>query len=146
VAETAGVLATGRETYRLGSDRALRATAIVFAVAVGVHGVDHLRRGLDVVTGVVFGAGATQGALAAVAITLVFRRHRFAPSAAAVVGLVSAFGFATSHLLPHWSAFRDSFTGSEVAPHVTAFSWFSALFEISADLAFGIVGFQRLRS
>jgi hypothetical protein len=55
-------------------------------------------------------------------------------------------GFTAAHLLPHWSAFSDSFTGSEVAPHVTAFSWFAALFEIGADLAFGWAGLRVLRA
>jgi lysylphosphatidylglycerol synthetase-like protein (DUF2156 family) len=124
----------------------LRITAVVFAVAVLLHGADHLRRGVDSVTGLVLGAGTTQFAAGAVAVVLVFRRHRLAAAVAAVVGLASAVGFAAAHLLPQWSAWSDPFTGRAVAPHVNAFSWFTALFEITADLAFGVAGLQLFRA
>jgi hypothetical protein len=65
------------------SDRMLRTTAVAFAVALLVHGADHLRRGMGASTA--------------------------------------------------------------VAPRVNAFSWFSALFEIGADVAFGLVALQFLR-
>jgi len=130
----------------LAHDQWLRITAAVFAVAVVVHGIDHLRRGVDVVTTVVRDAGAIQFVSGAVVVFLVFRRHRWAPAAAAFVGFASAAGFAAAHLLPHWSAFSDPYTGSVVAPNVNGFSWFSALFEIAADLAFGIAGLQALRA
>ena|SRR5438477_4842433 len=143
---TAGALVPERESETFRGERLLRVTAAIFAVALVVHGADHLRRGIDVITDVVLGAGATQAAAAAAAIVLVFRRHRLAPAVAAVVGLTSAAGFTGAHLLPHWSAFSDAFTGSAVAPHVNAFSWFAALFEIVADIAFALVGLQLLRA
>jgi hypothetical protein len=62
-----------------------------------------------------------------------------------IVGLVSAIGFSAAHLLPQWSAFSDPFTGSAVAPGVTVFSWFAAVFEIAAGLAFAAAGFQLMR-
>ena len=127
------------------AERRLRGTAVVFAIAVGVHGADHVRRGTDVVTDVVRGAGATQAVLVALAVVLVFRRHRLAPLVALIVGFVSAIGFSAAHLLPQWSAFSDPFTGTAVAPGVTAFSWFSAAFEIVAGLAFGIAGLQLMK-
>jgi hypothetical protein len=68
-----------------------------------------------------------------------------APAAATAVGFASAIGFTAAHVLPHWSTFSDSFTGADVAPGVTAFSWFAALFEIGADLAFGWAGLRTLR-
>jgi hypothetical protein len=80
------------------------------------------------------------------AVVLVFRRHRLAPAVAVAVGFVSAAGFIASHLLPQWSAFSDPFTGSAVAPNVNAFSWFAALFEIAADVAFGFAGLQLLQA
>ena len=125
-------------------DRWLRVTAVVFAAAVLVHGVDHLRRGVDAVTTVVRDAGAIQFVLGAVAVILVFRGHRWAPAAAVFVGFASAAGFGAAHLLPHWSSFSDPFTGSVIAPHVNGFSWFSALFEIAADVAFGVAGLRVL--
>jgi hypothetical protein len=65
--------------------------------------------------------------------------------AAAFVGFLSAAGFAAAHLLPHWSALSDPYTGSAVAPYVNGFSWFSALFEIAADLAFGVASIRAMR-
>jgi hypothetical protein len=127
------------------AERRLRVTAVVFAVALVVHGADHLRRGIDVVTDVVRGAGATQAVLVALTVVLVFRRHRLAPLVAVIVGLISAVGFGASHLLPQWSAFSDPFTGTAVAPGVTAFSWFAAAFEIAAGLAFAVAGLQLLK-
>jgi hypothetical protein len=127
------------------SERFLRIATVVFAVAVGVHGLDHLRRGVEVITTTVFVAGTIQLGLAVITIVLVFRRHPVAPAAAAVVGFTSAVGFIAAHLLPHWSSFSDAFTGDEVAPKVTAMSWGAALFEIGADLALGLAGVLVLR-
>ncbi|MEY2567659.1 MAG: hypothetical protein QOE35_2188 [Actinomycetota bacterium] len=118
--------------------------AVVFMAAVAVHGADHVRRGVEVVTTHVMVAGTVQFLLAVATLVLVHRRHPWAPVAAVVIGFASAIGFAAAHLLPHWSAFSDSFTGSVVAPRVTALSWASALVEIGADLALGVVGLRVL--
>jgi hypothetical protein len=64
--------------------------------------------------------------------------------AAIAVGFPSAVGFTAAHVLPHWSSFSDSFTGSRVAPNVTVLSWAAALFEIGADVAFGWAGVHAL--
>lgn len=130
---------TGRRADGTGREPLVIATA-VFAVALVVHAADHFRRGMDVLEWPVFWGGNLQMLLAVITIVLVVRRHRRAPVMAVVVGFVSAVGFVLAHLLPHWSAFSDSFTGAHIAPHVTGFSWFAALFEIAADLALGIVG------
>jgi hypothetical protein len=127
-------------------DRLLRATAVVFLIALLVHAADHLRRGFDVLTPTVFWAGNLQLTLAVIAVVLVFRGHRWAPAAAIAVGFPSAIGFTAAHLLPQWSTFSDSFTGAHPAPDVTGFSWFAALFEIGADLAFGFAGVHALRT
>lgn len=129
-----------------GDDRLLRMSGVVFLVALLVHAADHLRRGFDVLTPTVFWAGNFQLIAAVVTLVLVFRRHPWGPAAAVAVGFASAIGFAAAHVLPHWSAFSDSFTGSNPAPDVTAFSWFAALFEIGADLAFGWAGLRVLRA
>jgi hypothetical protein len=126
--------------------RLLRMTSVVFAAAVLIHGVDHLRRGIGVITGVVLAAGTVQAVAAGIAVLLVFRGHRLAAAVAAAVGLQSAIGFTASHLLPQWSALSDPFVGAVVAPRVTAFSWFAALFEIAADLAFGFAALVVLRA
>jgi hypothetical protein len=139
---TADPLPLAPDVEVLKAERLLRITAVVFAAAVTIHGADHLRRGPDVVTEVVLGAGTIQFVLGAVAVVLVFRRHRLAPMMAIYVGFISAVGFAAAHLLPQWSAFSDPFTGGVVAPGVTGFSWFAALFEIAADIAFGVAGLR----
>jgi hypothetical protein len=131
-------------THRTSPDERLWRAAIVFMAAVATHGADHLRRGVEVVSTHVMVAGTIQFLLAVATLVLVHRRHPWAPGAAVVIGFVSAVGFTASHLLPHWSAFSDSFTGSVVAPRVTALSWASALFEIGADLALGVVGLRVL--
>jgi hypothetical protein len=126
-------------------DRALRVTSVVFVVALLVHGADHVRRGIDVMTTQVLAGGTLQFALALVAVALVFRRHHAAAAVAAAVGFGSALGFVSAHLLPHWGAFSDAYVGSPVAPGVTAFSWVTALLEIAADVAFGWAGVIALR-
>jgi hypothetical protein len=126
-------------------DKVLRRTGAVFIAALLLHGADHLRRGVDAVTTHVFVAGNVQLVLAVIAVALVFRRHPLAPAAAVAVGLPSAVGFVAAHLLPHWSAFSDAFTGSVRGPDVNVFSWLAALFEIAADVAFGVAGLLVLR-
>ena len=126
-------------------ERFLRTAGVVFAVALVVHAADHFRRGMDVLTTQVNLAGNFQFVMAAVTLYLVFTRRPAAPYFAVVVGFVSAAGFIAAHLLPHWSAFSDSFTGAHHAPGVTWFSWFAALFEIAADLLLGYAGVRMLR-
>ena len=126
-------------------DRILRYAAVVFAVALIVHGADHFRRGFDLLTAEVFWAGNVQTAGAVGTLILVFTRSRWAPVAAVVIGFSSAFGFAVVHLLPDWGIFSDAFPGAHAGAEVTAFSWFAALFEIGADLALGLAGLQVLR-
>lgn len=127
---------------RSPSERRLQSTAVVFAIAVVLHGADHLRRGVDVVSATVRVAGGVQLLLGVITVVLVFRRHSRAPSAAIAVGFASAVGFAAAHLLPHWSSFSDAFVGSRVAPKVTVLSWVAALFEIGADVALAWAGLR----
>lgn len=125
--------------------RTLRVTGVILLASLVVHGIDHVRRGVDVISEHVLWAGNIQFAMASVAVLLVFRRHRWAALAAVLVGFPGAVRFAASHLLPHWGAFSDAFTGDKVGANVTAFSWFTAVFEIAADLAFGFAGLAMLR-
>jgi hypothetical protein len=136
---------SGQPDDMLSAELRLRSAALVFAVAVAVHGADHLRRGVDVVTTTVLVAGGIQFLLGAITVALIFRRHRWAPRAAIAVGFASAIGFTAAHLLPDWSAFSDAFTGRHVAPNVTVLSWVVALFEIGADIALGWAGVRVLR-
>ncbi|MEV0059492.1 hypothetical protein [Nocardia sp. NPDC050718] len=124
----------------------LRAATAVFAVALVVHGADHLRRGMDATSALVNALGTLQLLAALLVVVLVFRRHSAAPLAAVVVGFASAAGFFVVHLLPDWfGPLSDSFVDAPVSANVTGFSWFAALFEIAADLAVGLAGLRVLR-
>ncbi|MFC8380765.1 hypothetical protein [Nocardia sp. NPDC057272] len=128
-------------------DSTLRATTAVFAVALLVHGADHLRRGMDATSSLVNALGTLQILFALFTVFLVFRRHPASPRAAVFIGFASAIGFTIVHLLPDWfGPLSDSFINAPAASGVTGFSWFAALFEISADLAIGIAGLRVLRS
>jgi hypothetical protein len=138
----------GIHMKRVAPDREwlLRATGVVFAVALLVHGADHARRGVEELAPAVFWLGNAQTVGALTALFLVFTRHRWAPVAAAVVGFASAVGFTVVHLVPDWGPLSDAFPGAHAHADVTTFSWFAALFEIGADLAFGAAGVFALRS
>jgi hypothetical protein len=126
--------------------RLLSAAGAVFAVALVVHGADHVRRGVGELEPGVFWLGNLQAVAAISALFLVFTRHRWAPAAAIVVGFASAVGFAVVHLVPDWGPLSDAFPGAHGHADVTVFSWFAALFEIGADLAFGAAGVGALLS
>jgi hypothetical protein len=126
-------------------DRLLMASGVVFAVALLVHGADHARRGVGELQPTVFWLGNAQTIGALVALFLVFTGHRWGPAAAIAIGFSSAVGFAVVHLLPDWGPLSDAFPGAAHHADVTAFSWFAALFEIAADLAFGATGLYALR-
>jgi len=133
---------TGRRAY---DDRLLRWAGALFAVALVVHGVDHMRRGIDVISTEVLWLGNVQTVGAVVALFLVFTGHRWGPIAAVAIGFASAIGFTVVHLFPYWSVLSDNFPGAESGAGVTASSWFAALFEIGADVAFGWAGLRALR-
>jgi hypothetical protein len=78
--------------------------AAFFAIALLLHGADHLRRGMNVIRPAVMVGGTMQLILAAVTIALVVTRNRWAPHAAVAIGFVSAVGFTAAHLLPTWGS------------------------------------------
>jgi hypothetical protein len=127
------------------SERLLIASGVVFAVALLVHGADHARRGIGDLQPTVFWLGNAQTIGALVALFLVFTGHRWGPAAAIAIGFASAVGFTVVHLLPDWGPLSDAFPGAAHHADVTAFSWFAALFEIAADLAFAAAGLYALR-
>jgi len=130
----------------IGSDRVFRWSAALFAAAVALHTVDHLRRGMDIVPPAVMVAGTVQLVFAVATVGLVFLGNRWAPHAAIVVGFASAIGFTAAHLLPTWGFFSDSFINAPPSARVTWFSWVSASCEIVADIIFGVVGVLVLRA
>src|SRR5271168_101980 len=91
-------------------DLMLRLTTAVFVTVYFVHGLDHLRRGLDFESTPIIVIGTVQTLLVVVAVVLVTIRSRWAPPAAVVVGIVNATGFTLQHVLPAWSGtLSDSF-------------------------------------
>ncbi|HME15965.1 MAG TPA: hypothetical protein VKG83_11050 [Mycobacterium sp.] len=124
----------------------LRWAAITFAIGFGIHGLDHLRRGMSASPPFIMVGGMIQGLFVAVAVVMAFTRHRRAPEAAIAVGFGSAVVFTYAHLLPTFlPGYQDSFIS---LPHinVTWFSWFSALTEIGTGIVFAIAGVRARRS
>jgi hypothetical protein len=124
----------------------LRWAAIAFAIGFGIHGLDHMRRGMSASPPFIMVGGMIQGLFVAAAVVMALTRHRRAPEAAIAVGFGSAAVFTYAHLLPTFlPGYQDSFISP---PHtnVTWFSWFSALTEIGTGIVFAIVGIRARRS
>ncbi|MGB7868743.1 MAG: hypothetical protein WBM01_10785 [Mycobacterium sp.] len=124
----------------------LRWAAIAFAIGFGIHGLDHMRRGMSASPPFIMVGGMIQGLFVAVAVVMALTRHRRAPEAAIAVGFGSAVVFIYAHLLPTFlPGYQDSFIS---LPHinVTWFSWFSALTEIGTGIVFAIAGVRARRS
>jgi hypothetical protein len=62
--------------------RTVKIATVAFAIAVGVHGLDRLRRGLDVVQMPVAVDGTLQMILTVIVAALVLREHRWSLTAA----------------------------------------------------------------
>ncbi|HEX9969523.1 MAG TPA: hypothetical protein VGB03_05235 [Acidimicrobiales bacterium] len=122
-------------------DVLLRRAATVFAAGLLLHTADHFRRGTDILTKHVLAAGTLSTLAAVVVLALVFTRHRWAPAAAAALGLSMAFGVTAAHLLPTWSAFSDSLPDG----HVSAVTWVAVLLEIAGAALMGAAGLAALR-
>lgn len=122
--------------------RHLRIAALAFALALAAHGIDHAIRGFAVVSTPIVWAGNVQIVGAMIAVALVYLGNRWAPTGAIVVGSASAFGFSLAHLLPTWSVFSDSYVTPASGAGVTAYSWVTAVLEISAGLVFAAVGLR----
>jgi hypothetical protein len=128
-----------------GETRLLRYAALLYALGLALHTVDHLRRGLDVLTPEVQWAGNLSTAIGLVAVFLVLTGNRWGPLVAVVTGIPIAIGVAAVHLLPHWSAFSDAFPGANHTG-VTALSYTVVLIEIVGALAMGVAGLAVRRS
>jgi hypothetical protein len=124
-------------------DLSLRYATAVYAVGLVLHTADHVRRGLGVVTPQVLWLGNVSTAAGLVTIALVFLRHRWAPRAAATLGLPVALGVAAVHFLPRWSEFSDAFPGAH-GTGVTSLSWLVVSLEILGAAALGMAGMQAL--
>ena len=125
--------------------RRLSAAMVAFAAALGLHGFDHLRRGMAASPPPIMVGGLIQGLFVAVAAVLVLSHHRWAGQAAIVSGFGSALVFTYAHLLPTFlPGYQDSFvSGPRI--NVTWFSWLTAVAEIAAGLVLGFAGVQARR-
>lgn len=123
-------------------DGRLLAVASIFTVAVVLHGLDHLRRGVDAVSLQVFWAGTLAMTIEIAVVVLAAQRHRLAPLAATSIGLSLAAGYVVVHFLPARSWLSDSLTsGADVSP----LSWAAASIEVLAALALAAAGLLVLR-
>lgn len=110
--------------------RSMTMAMIVFAAAFGLHGIDHLKRGMDASPPSIMIGGMIQGLFVAIAIVLIVRQHSWGPQAGVVVGFGSAAIFVWAHVLPTFlPGYQDSFT-SGPRINVTWFSWLTAVAEI----------------
>jgi hypothetical protein len=122
-------------------DRVLRYAALLYAAGFAFHNGDHLRRGMDVLTGQVLWAGTLTGLVAIAAIVLALMGHRLAPPLAVAHGFSQALGVAAVHLLPRWSAFSDSLPDG----NVDALSWAAVIAEVAGAFVFGAAGVYVMR-
>jgi hypothetical protein len=118
----------------------LRWAAILFAIGFGIHGLDHLRRGMSASPHAVMVGGMIQGVFVVAAVVIAVTQRRRAPEAAIAVGFGSAVLFTYAHLLPDFfPALQDSFvSGPRI--NVTWFSWASAVAEIGTGIVFAVAG------
>jgi hypothetical protein len=123
----------------------LRWAAIAFVIGFGIHGLDHLRRGMSASPPFIMVGGMIQGLFVAIAVIMAITGRRRAPEAAIAVGFGSAVVFTYAHLLPsYFPAYQDSFvSGPRI--NVTWFSWISAVAEIGTGIVFAIAGFRARR-
>jgi hypothetical protein len=122
----------------------LRWTALAFAVGFGIHGVDHVRRGMSAATTFVMIGGTVEALSVAIAVIMTLTRRAWAPQVAILVGFGSAIGSTYGHLLPtFWLGYQDSFIS---LPHVnvTSFSWLSLIAAMGTGIVFGFAGIQAL--
>jgi hypothetical protein len=128
------------------ASRYLRWAAILFAIGFGIHGLDHLRRGMSASPQAVMVGGTIQGLFVVAAVAMAITGGRRAAEAAIAVGFGSALLFTYAHLLPTFlPALQDSFiSGPRI--NVTWFSWLSAVTEIGTGIVFAIAGLRARRS
>lgn len=130
-------------TRDLKATDGLRWATAFFTVAVLLHNADHVRRGVDALSGDVFWVGMAAIAPEVAVVVLVCQRHRWAPLAAAVAGLSLAAGYVLVHFLPERGWLSDAFPGVD---GVSPLSWSAASLEVVAAIALGASGLAVLRA
>jgi hypothetical protein len=133
------------DSSRVTVNRPMIVATIAFAAAFGLHGVDHLRRGMAASPMAVMIGGMIQGLFVVAVVLLVVRHHPRAADSAVVMGFGSAALFVYAHLLPTFlPSLQDSFT-SGPRINVTWFSWLTAVGEIGTGLILGCIGLRYRR-
>jgi hypothetical protein len=122
-------------------DRRLLAAATFFTAVVLLHGLDHLRRGVDAIDRDVFWAGTAAMVLEVGVVVLVCMRHRWAPLAAGLAGTSLAVGYVVVHFLPERGWLSDSLTS---ASDPAATSILAAGLEVLAGVALAAAGWTGL--
>jgi hypothetical protein len=137
---TTGVLTDRTER----ADRWLRITAVLYGLAFLVHTADHFRRGVSSSPWLVVLAGTLAGVAQVAAVAGALTDRRWAPLAAAVVGLADAVGVAAVHFITTPTAVTDPVVGA--AAHVDAATPLAVAVEVGTSLAFGLAGLHCLRT
>ena len=114
----------------------LTAAAALFLAANIAHTLDHLRQGIDRLAAEILAGGTLLSIAAVLALVLAARRDPRAPVVCTGVGLAGALGVAASHLVPHWSALSDPYSGLGL----DVLSWAVMLAEIAAALVLAVAG------
>jgi hypothetical protein len=123
------------------AQKALRITAFLYLAGYGIHGADHLARGMDKTPPAVAFAGLLGFIGGIFAIALLVRRHRLSAPLAVAVGFVTAVAVTAIHVPPHWGALSEPFRGG-----VNALDWLSVASSVVTAFAFGCAGLYALLS
>ena len=117
---------------------ALSTAAAVFVAGNLLHTADHLRQGTGRLTTEVFAGGTVISLGAFLVLYLALRGDPRARVGGMIVGGFAAVGVAAAHLLPHWSAFSDSYPdiGAD------AFSYIIVLIEIATALYLALTAYR----
>jgi len=121
---------------------ALSKASIALVVTMLIHGADHQRQGTDLLSTEVMVGGFVLFILAFSALYMTLTHNRHAALYCAIVGFYTALGVTASHVLPHWSAFSNSYT-NDIS--VDALSWAAMLSEVIAAFVLGVVAVRELR-
>ena len=100
--------------------QALPTAAAIFVAGNLLHTADHLRQGTARLTTEVFAGGTVISLGAFLVLYLALRGDPRARVGGMIVGGFAAVGVAAAHLLPHWSAFSDSYPdiGADILSYV----------------------------
>jgi hypothetical protein len=118
----------------------LAIAAVAFIATMVIHAADHQIRGRDY-TDEVMAGGFVLFALGALVLTVVLRRHPRAAQIAVFVGFYTAVAVIAAHVLPHWSAFSDTYSEKDLG----IVSWLAMASEVVAAFVLGLVGLRRVR-